>query len=176
MVFIAVSPTGLLTSWSPHSLSRRIDRSPVRPVPQTACHALFHRALDAVCRRRAGPPRRKCYFLFQECIAIAAGSLRPSLSAAKQCHQRPEKSVYGPAPAARLNKCFKLEKRASAGTRRRPRLDRRTARCGTGDGRPTPEPFGPVRHDAGLRKAAAPTSIRLRYPRISTVRTQLIHS
>lgn len=54
---------------APTSLLHRVDRPPMRPIPQAACHALRHRSLRAPNRRQAAAFRRKRRFLFQECIA-----------------------------------------------------------------------------------------------------------
>lgn len=126
MVFIAVSPTGLLTSWPPH-ISCRVGRSPVRPIVQAACHALFHRPLRAIRRGRADPHRRECHFLFQECIAITTRCGRRSLSAAKQCRAAAVRAGCGPVAATYLNGCFKLEKRAGAHAGQCPSFRVRTA-------------------------------------------------
>ncbi|UXU91561.1 hypothetical protein [Burkholderia sp. S-53] len=77
---------------APTSLLHRVDRSPVRPVSQAACHALFRRSLRAPNGRRAGTNRRKRHFLFQECIAATVGHTRRSLSVAKQSRDLTDES------------------------------------------------------------------------------------
>lgn len=53
---------------APTSLLHRVDRPPMRPISQAACHALRHRSLRAPNRRPGAAFRRKRRFLFQECI------------------------------------------------------------------------------------------------------------
>ncbi|MDR6498009.1 hypothetical protein J2785_001152 [Burkholderia ambifaria] len=77
---------------APTSLLHRVDRSPVRPVAQAACHALFHRSLRASNGQRAGSNRRERNFLFQECIATTVGHTRRSLRIAKQYHDLTDES------------------------------------------------------------------------------------
>ncbi|HDR9507752.1 TPA: hypothetical protein QDC03_002843 [Burkholderia cepacia] len=77
---------------APTSLLHRVDRSPVRPLLQAACHALFHRSLRAPNGRHAGTNRRKRHFWFQECIAMTIRRPRRSLSAAKQCRDLTDES------------------------------------------------------------------------------------
>lgn len=75
---------------APQSFIHQVDRPPVRPISQAACHARFRRRLRGVSRPLRRSCRRERDFLFQECIAATGADLRRSLNTGKQSRETPD--------------------------------------------------------------------------------------